>query len=260
MDLGTGSHPLARRSLRARVFGVIERVRALLWSRVRPLADRLLRLRPSNVGAVLPLVAGAAVALAAGFSFLELAERVREGQINELDDAILVWVSERRGPLFTGFFVAITALGSWPVVTLLTVGVCVGTFLAGERRLPTTLALAVTGVPALVAGLKALFGRARPRIVPHLETVATASFPSGHTVASVVLFVTLALLAGGHTRRRRLRVFLVAYSLAIGALVAASRVYLGVHFPSDVLGGGLVGIAWSLCVVVLDRALRGVVK
>ena len=96
--------------------------------------------------------------------------------------------------------------------------------------------------------------------MPHLETVVSASFPSGHTLASVVFSVTLALLAAAHTRRRRMRAFLVGYSLAIGALVAVSRVYLGVHFPSDVTGGALVGVAWSLTAVTVNRWLRGKVR
>jgi undecaprenyl-diphosphatase len=255
MGTHTGSHPLPH-ALRAGLARVIERTRAL-GARISHALDRLFARRPRNVRAVLPLVLGAGVALAAGVAFLELGERIRHGMLSEFDDAVLVSVAAQRSPALSKFFLALSALGSWPVMALLTIGACIGTLLAGERRLPTTLALAMLGTPLFESFFKTLYGRERPRLVPHLETVASASFPSGHTLASVVFFVTLALLAGGHTRRKRLRVFLVGYSLAIGALVAASRVYLGVHFPSDVVGGALVGIAWSLTAVTLDRALRG---
>jgi undecaprenyl-diphosphatase len=256
MGTRSGSHPLESGRLRARLGRVIDRARGLqtqlpLW------LERLPVRRPQNWRAVLPLVLAAGVALAAGLAFLELGESIREGEFNEFDDAVLLWVAERRNPLLNTFFVAITALGSWPVIVLFTIGICVGALLAGKRRLPTTLALAMLGALLLSTGFKGIYGRERPRVVPHLETVATASFPSGHTIASVVLFVTLALFAIGHARQRRLRVFVVVYSLAIGALVAASRVYLGVHFPSDVMGGALIGIAWALTAVMLDRLLHG---
>jgi len=246
-------------TLRDRFARAIDWLRPLA-ARVRRTVERLLERHPKNVRAVARLLLGAAPALVAGFAFLELGEEIHEGELVRYDDAILLWLAEHRAPALNQFFLAITALGSWPVITLLTIGVCVGALLARERRLATTVALAMIGVPLLSHFLKTLYARERPSVVPHLETVASASFPSGHTLASVVFFVTLALLAAGHLRRRRLRVFVVGYSLAIGALVAASRIYLGVHFPSDVTGGALVGIAWSLAAVTLDRALRGKVK
>jgi undecaprenyl-diphosphatase len=246
-------------TLRDRFARALDRIRHLA-ARARRVVGDLLARHPKNARSVARLLLGAAPVLVAGFAFLELGEEVREGELVRYDDAILLWLAEHRAPALTQFFLAITALGSWPVITLLTIGVCVGALLARERRLATTVALAMTGVPLLSHFLKTLYARERPSVVPHLETVASASFPSGHTLASVVFFVTLALLAAGHLRRRRLRVFVVGYSLAIGALVAASRIYLGVHFPSDVTGGALVGIAWSLAAVTLDRALRGKVK
>jgi undecaprenyl-diphosphatase len=243
-------------TFRERLARAFDRVRALAGHARRAL-ERLFERRPKNVRAVVPLVIGAGITLAAGITFLHLGKDIRDGDFNDFDDGVLLWVAERRNPVLSAFFVAMTALGSWPVMTVLALGTCTGTWLAGERRLSATLAIAMVGVPLLSHFSKSLYDRERPRVVPHLETVASASFPSGHTLASVVFFVTLALLAGAHARRRRLRVFLVGYSLAIGSLVAASRVYLGVHFPSDVMGGALVGVAWSLAAVTFDRALRG---
>jgi undecaprenyl-diphosphatase len=259
MTTRSESQPAQPGSLRDRLARALDRLRPLAV-RARRMVERLLARHPRNVRAVARLLLGAAPVLVAGFAFLELGEEVREGELAQYDDAILLWLAEHRAPALNQFFLAITALGSWPVITLLSIGVCAGALLARERRLATTVAVAMIGVPLLSHFLKTLYGRERPQVVPHLETVASASFPSGHTLASVVFFVTLALLAAAHLRRRRLRVFVVGYSLAIGALVAASRIYLGVHFPSDVTGGALVGIAWSLAAVTLDRALRGKVK
>jgi undecaprenyl-diphosphatase len=212
---------------------------------------------PRTIRAALPLVGGAGTAFVAGVAFLDLAENVREGDITEFDDAVLRWVSERRGPLLTRFFRTVTLLGSWPVLTLLTSATSIGMLRAGERRRPVTLALSMIGAPALIVALRLGYGRARPQVMPHLQKVSTASFPSGHTLASVVFFVTLALLATGQMPRKRQRVLVVAPSAAAGALVAISRVYLGVHFASDVVGGALVGVAWSMGAVTVDRLLRG---
>lgn len=119
-----------------------------------------------------------------------------------------------------------------------------------------TLAVTMVGAPLLSAGFKSIYARQRPTVVPHLETVADPSFPSGHTIASVAFFVTIALLVASYTSRTTLRLFLVGYALLIGALVALSRMYLGVHYPSDVAGGALLGIAWSLACVIGDHLLR----
>jgi undecaprenyl-diphosphatase len=206
---------------------------------------------------ILPLVCGGVLAFVAALGFLELAGEMREGEVDHFDDAVLVWLSTHRSPALTSIFLSLTAFGSWPVLTLLTVGTCVATWLEGERRFPVTLAAAMVGAPFLSWAFKSLYGRQRPAIVPHLETVASSSFPSGHTISSVTFFVTLALLVSVHTPKRRLRLFLVGYALAVAALVAISRMYLGVHYPSDVAGGALVGIAWSLVCVIGDRLLRG---
>jgi undecaprenyl-diphosphatase len=158
-----------------------------------------------------------------------------------------------RSPVLTEFVRSITALGSWPVLGLLTLGVVIGSWLAGRGRPAVALAVAMAGVPLLSRGLKLIYARARPDMVAHLEQVASPSFPSGHTLGSVVFCSTIALLVYEHIARRSLRLFVVGFSLCVGGSVAASRVYLGVHYPSDVMGGALIGITWSLCVAAVER-------
>ena len=110
--------------------------------------------------------------------------------------------------------------------------------------------------------LKSGFDRPRPDIVPHGAEVLTASFPSGHAMLSAIVYLTLAALLSRVQERRRVKVFLVALGVAITLLVGASRVYLGVHWPSDVLAGWAVGAAWAaLCwFVALQLQRRGKVE
>jgi undecaprenyl-diphosphatase len=196
------------------------------------------------------------VALSAGIYFLDLADDMREGDTDRFD-AVLTWIAAHRSPALTKAFLSITALGAWPTLAILVIGISVAMLLAGERRFPLTLIVTMAGTPLLSMGFKTIYARDRPTIVPHLETVADPSFPSGHTISSVAFFVTIALLVGPYAARLGVRVFLVSYALLVGALVAVSRVYLGVHHPSDVAGGALLGIAWSLGCVIGDRLLRG---
>ena len=204
-----------------------------------------------SVFAITALIAGA------GLLFLELADDMREGDLDRFDTGVLAWIAHHRSPHLNYFFGAVTALGSWPVLAIMTVGVCIGTWLARRGRMALALAAAMTMAPVLSSVLKRMHGRPRPQVMPHLDAVASTSFPSGHTIGSVVFCTTLALLIAQHARGRAMAIFLACYSALVGALVAASRVYLGVHYPSDVAGGALVAIAWSLAVLLVDRRLRG---
>src|SRR5207245_2521008 len=122
--------------------------------------------------------------------------------------------------------------------------------------------LATAGGGALSAGLKWWFGRKRPEIVPHLVNVGSASFPSGHSMLALVTYLTLGALLARFVARRRSRTYCVAVSLLLALLVGLSRVYLGVHYPTDVLAGWSAGLAWALPCWLVARYLqyRGKVK
>jgi undecaprenyl-diphosphatase len=98
----------------------------------------------------------------------------------------------------------------------------------------------------LVVVLKSLFSRPRPSVVPHLATEISASFPSGHSMMASVVYLTLAVLLGQLVARRRERAYFFGLGLVVVGLVGVSRVYLGVHYPTDVAAGWAAGTAWSL--------------
>jgi undecaprenyl-diphosphatase len=216
-------------------------------------ADRLVTRRIFRLPSAFWLAIGAAIALTSAVAFLVLADVVAVDATRALDVAMLQWLSAHRSPPLTMFFLAATLLGSWPFISGATLALCVAGVVRGQRRPAAALALAVIGIPALVVLLKPLYARPRPDMVVHLDVVDSASFPSGHAIAAAIFFGTLALIAvrgAAHDLARALIV--AAASLAIVA-VGASRMYLGVHYPSDVLGGVLVGTTWSLLVLLALR-------
>jgi undecaprenyl-diphosphatase len=141
-------------------------------------------------------------------------------------------------------------LGSWPAITGLTLALCVTAALHKLRRVAATLAAAVIGIPPLVVLLKPLYARPRPDVVAHLDFVDSSSFPSGHALAASIFFGTLALIASRIVLDDLHRAAIVGSASIMIVLVALSRVYLGVHYPSDVVGGVLVGTTWSLFVLL----------
>ena len=187
------------------------------------------------------------------WSFAELAEEMVEGDTNAFDRKLIVAmrnpqdVSDPLGPNWVEEMGRdFTALGGVGILTLLTLASAGFLVLDGKRRSAAFLLVAVAGGLLLSVALKSGFERPRPDLVPHGSNVYTTSFPSGHAMMSTVTFLTLgAVLAQSH-RRRRIKAYLIVLALLIALAVGISRVYLGVHWPTDVLAGWTVGASWAL--------------
>ena len=140
----------------------------------------------------------------------------------------------------------ITSLGSGAVLSLMTLLV-VG-YLLIERWYASAVLVVVSvgGGTLLTAGLKGYFERDRPNAVPHLTDALFKSYPSGHSMMSSVVYLTLAVLLARTMKRRRVKIYFVSAALFLSFLVGLSRVYLGVHYPTDVVAGWAGGTAWAL--------------
>jgi len=192
-----------------------------------------------------------------------------EGDMREFDEGVLRYLrdpEDPRKPIGPPWLVAVatdvSALGGTTVLVIV-LSVVVG-YLALEHRYAEVLLIVVAASVggALSQILKLWFGRARPDVVPHLVSVASLSFPSGHSMLSVVTYLTLGALMARFARRRRIRMYCIGVSLVLALVIGLSRIYLGVHFPTDVLAGWSAGLAWALLWWLVARALqyRGQVK
>ncbi|WP_420394323.1 phosphatase PAP2 family protein [Acuticoccus sp.] len=149
----------------------------------------------------------------------------------------------------------VTALGGFALLTLVTVAVSGHLWLSGKWRSMVFLVAAVVGGALVSTAAKALFDRPRPELVPHEVLVTSASFPSGHTMLAAVTYLTLAALMARVETRRRIRLYLLTVALVVTVAVGASRVYLGVHWPTDVIGGWAAGTLWALLAWLVARRL-----
>ncbi len=203
------------------------------------------------------------------WGFAELADEVLEGATRNLDRDLLMLLrtpgdpSDPVGPAYLEEMGRdLTALGGVIVLTLATLAAA-GFFLL-RRQIGSMLYLLVaTGGGILVAGLaKEAFGRPRPDIVPHGSLVYTASFPSGHSMMAAVAYLTLGVLIARVLPQRRQKVYVLSVAALVAILVGISRVYLGVHWPTDVLAGWLAGAGWAAACLLVARLLarRGTVE
>lgn len=139
----------------------------------------------------------------------------------------------------------VTALGSKTLVALHSVIAGAVLLSLGDRRAVLQLVAASTGAAVWTVMGKTLFERARPVVVSQVVHVQGFSYPSGHTLAAAAMYVTIACLVYPHLSTRRARLAVVGMAAAVVALIGASRVYLGVHYPSDVASGICMGTAWA---------------
>lgn len=127
------------------------------------------------------------------------------------------------------------------------VTISVGSLIAARKRPRAAAQIALGSLGGIVAelGLKQRFVRERPQLLEHLEVVHSTSFPSGHSMAASSIYLTLAYVASRSRRLRAERGVWLAAATGLASAIGATRVYLGVHWPTDVLGGLALGIAWA---------------
>jgi undecaprenyl-diphosphatase len=202
------------------------------------------------------LTLGALVSIVVGVLFFLFAAAVNAGWTQPIDEAVLGWIAARRTPRLDALMLETTALGN-ALVSVVLVGIAIlFLWLTRHRWSVLLLAVAALGGTLINNGLKYAIDRPRPDIVEALTGVATPSFPSGHAMNAFIMYASVAYVVGRlePSRRLRLATWLVAAALIAG--VGASRVYLGVHYPSDVLAGFLGGAAWLAFIAGAIAALE----
>lgn len=187
------------------------------------------------------------------WAVLHLASEIKEGETRAFDRALLLalrtqgdahdpigprWVQESARD--------ITALGGFTVLTLVTIAALVALFIYRRRTQALVFGATVLLAQAAAGALKAVVDRPRPDLVSHLDMAYSASFPSGHSVMSPVVYFTLAIIVADTQIRRPARLMMLVGAVFLVIAIGVSRVYLGVHWPTDVVGGWSLGSAVAL--------------
>ena len=195
------------------------------------------------------------------WGFLHIAEEMDEGETRPFDMAVLLAMRtgdthDPIGPAWLEFAARdVSALGGFTVLTLLTI--LAGGFLLITKKYVDALVLlaAVLGATALSEGLKLGYDRPRPDLVAHAVETLGSSFPSGHATLSAATYLTIGALVAHAQERRRVKTYIHVTAILLALMVGVSRVYLGVHWPTDVLAGWCIGAAWSIVCVTLANWL-----
>jgi undecaprenyl-diphosphatase len=206
------------------------------------------------------LVAGLAVCILL-LAFVTLAGKVMDGDTQAFDARILLALrdpSDLARPIgpewMENSVLDLTAIGG-PTLLWMMVAAVAG-FLVLQTRYRTAIVILVTSASGelLNAAMKQVFNRPRPTIVPHLRAAYSTSFPSGHAMESAIVYLTLGAILMRASDTVPTKVYILAIAMLLTAVAGASRVYLGVHYPTDVIAGWIVGFLWAtICWVVAQR-------
>ena len=196
------------------------------------------------------------VPAAAGLVFLGLALLIVSGRSFALDTTLIMLFRDAAnpavplGPAWLQEAVRdMTALGSFIGLFFMALTATLALWLCGYRHLAIGLVVSLAAAFLASTGLKIAIARERPDIVEHAALTFTASFPSGHAFLSAVTLLTIAGFVGLASRRADIARFCMVMAVVMVGLIGLSRIYLGVHWPSDVLGGWALGVVWSSVVI-----------
>lgn len=214
----------------------------------KQLIENMFRIALSEIGATMAL--GIAAFGVLGFALI--ADETFEGETRGFDESILLALREPGDPSnpigpawFEHALLDITALGGYVILGMLVIGVAIYLVAAGKRGTALLVVGAVGSGTLLSETLKLGFARPRPDLVAHLAEVQSASFPSGHAMISAIAYLTLGVLLTRAHRQRRTKIIIMSYAILLTLMIGLSRVYLGVHWPTDVLAGWALGAAWA---------------
>jgi undecaprenyl-diphosphatase len=233
-----------------------------MLSRLQPLVARVARAERVTLVSVI-------VAASTLFAFAKLADEVGEGSTRRFDEWLLLALrtpgnlADPVGPKwFEDMVRDVTALGSTGVLALMVLAVT-GFLVMTRRRYAAVMVLfSVTGGVIVSQGAKLAFARPRPELVPHGAEVYTASFPSGHAMMSAIVYLTLGAMLARTQPGQAVKAYVLTIAVILTVLVGVSRIYLGVHWPTDVLAGWMLGGVWALAcwLVTLWLQSRGQVE
>lgn len=202
------------------------------------------------------LFAGMTLAIIALFFFAWLANKVIAGETTYFDDTVRSYVHTFASPALTNLMQIASFLGSTIFLIIFGAGI-VFFFLFLKRRRPAAIfAITTVGSGILISTLKILFQRARPE--PFFDTIlpASFSFPSGHSLGSLCFYLALAAIITVRIENRLLKTVTWIIAVFLVLLIGISRIYLGVHFPSDVVAGYAVGLIWVMTIAIGDRLIH----
>jgi undecaprenyl-diphosphatase len=255
-----GRNPLQRQSLSALLRGRVE----VLAQRLPPRFQHSIALSIRWLGSI-EIVTLAAILLVGGalWLFAELADEVIGGETEPFDRAVLLLLRnplDRADPLgppwLEHVFRDLTALGGYTVITLAAILAFLYLAMLGQWLSAKLLVLSLAGATIVNNLLKFGFDRPRPDFVAHLVEVQSASFPSGHAMLSAIAYLSFGALLAGAQPSRRMKVYVLSVAVLVTLLIGISRVYLGVHWPSDVLAGWALGAGWAIGFWLLARWLE----
>ncbi len=188
-------------------------------------------------------LSGAALAFLA---FVRITRELIEGDADAVDRAILLAVARTRAPWLTVAAIDVTALGSITLVVLFSTFTLVVVLVLRDRLGAVQLLAASAGAGMLTVVTKNVIERIRPEEAQQLIVVSGFSYPSGHSLSTSALYLTIAIIAVRHVRHSGARTAIFLAVTAVLLMVGASRVYLGVHYATDVVSGISLGAAWAL--------------
>ena len=227
---------------------------AVLWDVLfRALRQSLTHVQSFYAAVGIFITAGALLAIGLTWAFAALAVHVRKGATQAFDDAVMRWMGAHQLPWLKVAMAQLTALGTGTVVVMVVIVAALFLWLTKHKHSAALLIVTATVGIVINGMLKDVFHRTRPEIFPWGTDAFTSSFPSGHAMSAAIVYGTVAYLAARLQRSRVARAITIGSALLLIILISVSRIYLGVHYPSDTLAGVTIGFAWAaFCMATLE--------